>query len=317
MRLRQAFTLVELLVVIAIIAVLISVLLPALQAARQQALSIQCLSNMRTVGQAIYMYANQNKGMIPPASLDDVEQIVQGANPIKSGSTGTGEVSTGVLYPNIKYALDRILNSGHSPWVSGNYDAGNMVVFYCPANFFWDNDIPGGTGPNLSHWPQDFMASRGRIKYWYVGNPNPLYPLYHYRGTFPVMNNSQAGIAGSVDWRWWDRNNSGDNRDDYMVKLGDKNVTNIVIMTDQSRQGTSTNATKFGFQFIHGFRTSGRLTGWKNNLYGDGHAASVRAKLSSFSPDASVYTNPNPSHDELQPGYGPVNSGSGSGEMLW
>jgi prepilin-type N-terminal cleavage/methylation domain-containing protein len=312
MRARNAFTLVELLVVIAIIAVLVAILLPALRAAREQALSIQCASNMRTVGQAIYMYANANKGMIPPSGIEDVQQIVAGANPQMTGSTATARTVAGP-YPNMRYQFDRILNSGQLPWVSGNYNPGSMMIFYCPANYFWDADVKGGAS---SHWPEDFMKT-GYTKYWYLGNPNPWYPRFHYTGSFPVMNNSQGGILGSVDWRWWDRNHSGDNRDDYMVKLGDKNVTNIVIMTDQSRQGTSANTTNFGFAFIHGKSSKGRLVGWKNNLYGDGHVASVRARSASFSPDGSQYLNYlNADPNELQPGYGPVNS-TGSGMMLW
>ena len=49
---RQAFTLVELLVVMAIIAVLIALLLPAVQAARETARRTQCLSNVRQVALA-------------------------------------------------------------------------------------------------------------------------------------------------------------------------------------------------------------------------------------------------------------------------
>ncbi len=64
-RSRHGFTLVELLVVIGIIAVLISILLPSLARARQSALTLQCLSNVRTIGQSLMMYANDNKGYYP------------------------------------------------------------------------------------------------------------------------------------------------------------------------------------------------------------------------------------------------------------
>jgi prepilin-type N-terminal cleavage/methylation domain-containing protein/prepilin-type processing-associated H-X9-DG protein len=65
MKKRAAFTLIELLVVIAIIACLVSLMMPTFATVRQKADNLKCVSNMRQIGAAALLYANDHGQRMP------------------------------------------------------------------------------------------------------------------------------------------------------------------------------------------------------------------------------------------------------------
>ncbi len=64
---HKGFTLIELLVVIAIIALLMGILMPALSKARKQGRDVYCLGNLKQLGVALQMYAQEFDDFIPRA----------------------------------------------------------------------------------------------------------------------------------------------------------------------------------------------------------------------------------------------------------
>jgi prepilin-type N-terminal cleavage/methylation domain-containing protein/prepilin-type processing-associated H-X9-DG protein len=69
----QAFTLVELLVVISIIALLAAILLPALGAAQEAARCASCISNLKQIGMGLHFYTEGEGGYFPIVHGDDYE----------------------------------------------------------------------------------------------------------------------------------------------------------------------------------------------------------------------------------------------------
>ena len=94
---RRAFTVVELLVVVAITGVLLALLLPAVQAAREAARRANCASNLKQIGLAILSY-HSALSSFPPGNINNHAGNCPGmAEPTTSYSTHFGNWAIAIL----------------------------------------------------------------------------------------------------------------------------------------------------------------------------------------------------------------------------
>jgi prepilin-type N-terminal cleavage/methylation domain-containing protein/prepilin-type processing-associated H-X9-DG protein len=129
---RKGFTLIELLVVIAIIAILAAILFPVFARAREKARQASCLSNLKQIGLAVMMYAQDNDEMYPRWYMD----------------MGAGIVPTDAL--------------GSSWAAGGRFSWQNMILPYMKSVQIWT--CPSNTANN--YWNQYFMHQAHLGEQW-------------------------------------------------------------------------------------------------------------------------------------------------------
>ncbi len=115
----SAFTLIELLVVIAIISILMAVLVPTLSAVRERGRQTRCMANLRSIGQAIVIYADDNQNRLPPGDCAVPWMVWSRPDEsLRSDDTSSREVNLG-----------HVLKAGILPMPT-DYD----TVLLCPSS---------------------------------------------------------------------------------------------------------------------------------------------------------------------------------------
>lgn len=207
---RRGFTLVELLVVISIIGLLIALLLPALASARTEAERVVCATNIRTITQAIHIYANDFKGQYP--------ETTQGNWPFGGQSVipSTGPVPAINQLPTDDFG---------SLYFNGILT--NPASIYCPQSGYMG---PEGPYANLSYTPRNgvsmgaaylptavkvYIAATGKYNWstnliWYG-----VYSSYCYWWQRPNIN--VYGTPGSTYGLWINPETQIGRRIDYAI----------------------------------------------------------------------------------------------------
>jgi len=186
---NKAFTLIELLVVMVIIALLVGLLLPALARAKEEARKTQCRSNLRQIGLAIEMYANDNGGWTPA---------------VGGNRTGNGQYSTAIptepfdLFNNTWGFDTNLATNGHSQrWLATPAAPARAVGL----GLLWSAGYLTNKGAQIMYCPSNNSARYAKEQRWdKTHRYDSDEPFWTSNGKVVRADGDATGDHGSIGW---------------------------------------------------------------------------------------------------------------------
>lgn len=191
----KAFTLIELLVVIAIIALLMAIVMPGLSMAKKKAASVACLSNVRQMSIAWYMYQEENDGKIMSCRMENVGTDTfceEGwiGQPHTASDTTSSSLSLTQTTPVTDEDEIRGIVKGKLYEYLESTD-----VYHCPADklrkdisgngMYVSYTVPGCLNLKIGNADDDSIE-----KFWNITSPGNRF------------NFAESGAYGSRNWQW-------------------------------------------------------------------------------------------------------------------
>ncbi len=190
-RRRTGFSLIELLVTVSILGLLISILVPSLKSARDQARTVVCGTQLRTLAQGWVMYADENQDIALPARMPGF------ASGGLSNPENLYEVSNGIKYrPRWPVLMQGQVGvpALNRPKDDRNRQNYNNDAYICPTVSRWTDERNAAYGYNYQ-----FLGSHRRSGSEFRNLPVPTSRIRKASGTISITDSN--GSAASFPTR--------------------------------------------------------------------------------------------------------------------
>lgn len=231
----SAFTLIELLTVIAIIGVLAAILIPTVGAVRKRASTTVDMSNLRQIGQGIQLHMNDNKGLLPNNktliagtstgtgqpdrwSFQEAVDRYFGKGPKFTATSIYNFLSRGNMWysrfaetyegftPPAGYLQTQPVAYGYNPYVNNGRWAGRSSVIPAPSRTVIVGEMNGSANLALNVTVKPEQTGTLQSSYRVNRDGKALYLYVDGRVAMLEGDQSEPALtsAGAVNiWRWW------------------------------------------------------------------------------------------------------------------